>query len=46
MSERVASELLERTVGCGEVTEELALPASAEVILTGWVHRTPRPRTA
>ncbi len=31
-------ELLDRTVGCGEVTEEDA-GAGREVVLTGWVHR-------
>jgi aspartyl-tRNA synthetase len=32
------AELLERTVGCGEVTEEDAAERRA-VVLTGWVHR-------
>ena len=33
-----ASELLQRTVGCGEVTEADA-DRRREVVLTGWVHR-------
>ena len=32
------SQLLERTVGCGEVTEQDAA-SRREIVLTGWVHR-------